>query len=163
MRSKITSETSGTIDWSPPAAQSESAVDLPKIIYTAATETAPKGRIIDDSAQGTIFWEVLTEDDIESNSGKDEEDSDEAVGGTAVLKSWGKPFRVEWISTSRVPFYRTRGLRNSLNAGREVKVARDGTELEESAGRRLVQMFHQRHMPVLSNNLNRPVVVCKST
>ena len=30
----------------------------PQSIPTAATETAPKGRIIDDSARGSIFWEA---------------------------------------------------------------------------------------------------------
>lgn len=117
--------------------------DLPNVIYTPATETAPRGRIIDDSARGTIFWEAL--DDSVPESGNEEEDESHNVRGksTVVSKSWGKPFRVEWMSTSRVPFYRTRGLRNSWNANREVKIARDGTELEETVGKRLVQMFHR--------------------
>ena len=41
-----------------PKAQAASDVDLPRAIPTEATEFAPKGRIIDDSARGTIFWEV---------------------------------------------------------------------------------------------------------
>ena len=87
----------------------------------------------------------MSDDDAESDPGGD---CDEAAEDKAVSKAWGKPFRVEWLSTSRIPFYRTRGLRNNLNSGREVKVARDGTELEETVGRRLVQMFHQTRGPV---------------
>jgi len=116
--------------------QVESDAELPKAIYTAATVMARKGRIIDDSARDCIFWEALSDGDEES----DEEDS---KIGKAVSKVWGRPFRVEWLCTSRLPFHRTRGIRNSLNGGRDVKIARDGTELEEHAGRRLLQMFHQ--------------------
>jgi hypothetical protein len=147
MESKITSNATDTITWTPPTQQSQTDAELPKAIYTAATETAPKGRIIDDSARGTIFWEALSDDEVKSDSGKAEGESGEAASGKAVSKAWGKPFKVKWISTSRVPFYRTRGIRNNLNSGREVKVARDGTELEESAGRRLVQMFHPQNAP----------------
>lgn len=129
--------------------------DVPKSIPTAATEFAPKGRIIDDSARGTIFWEAeLTDsEDGEEESGEKEKEKEkeqaqpqqQGVDGDApvVSQSWGKPFKIEWISTNRLPFYRTRGLRNPWNANREVKIARDGTELEPSVGERLVQMFHR--------------------
>lgn len=129
--------------------------DVPKSIPTAATEFAPKGRIIDDSARGTIFWEAdLTdlEEGGEEGGEKDKEREKEQTqsqqqGGDgdapAVSQSWGKPFKIEWISTNRLPFYRTRGLRNPWNANREVKIARDGTELEPTVGERLVQMFHR--------------------
>lgn len=117
--------------------------DVPKSIPTPATEFAPKGRIIDDSARGTIFWEA----ELTESEGEDEntEKEDPQVDGdqSTVAQSWGKPFKVEWISTNRLPFYRTRGLRNPWNANREVKIARDGTELEPSVGERLVQMFHR--------------------
>lgn len=120
--------------------------DIPKSIPTPATEWAPKGRIIDDSARGTIFWEAdLTESEGEEVDGevdgkKEEPHTDDV---SAVPQAWGKPFKVEWVSTNRLPFYRTRGLRNPWNANREVKIARDGTELETSVGERLIQMFHR--------------------
>jgi hypothetical protein len=124
--------------------------DVPKSIPTPATEFAPKGRIIDDSARGTIFWEAeLTESESEEEQGEQEEQQQQQqqqqVDGDAsgVAQSWGKPFKIEWISTNRLPFYRTRGLRNPWNANREVKIARDGTELEPSVGERLLQMFHR--------------------
>lgn len=117
-----------------PSAQ-EAATDpagSPQSIPTPATATAPKGRIIDDSARGTIFWEA--------DHSEDEEGALDKEGGG---QNWGKQFQIEWVSTNRLPFYRTRGLRNPWNANREVKIARDGTELEPSVGRRLVQMFHR--------------------
>ncbi|KAI8935977.1 hypothetical protein NX059_007481 [Plenodomus lindquistii] len=120
------------------------ATDVPKSIPTPATEWAPRGKIIDDSARGTIFWEAEVS---ESNSGGDSEEKDTSLqvdgDALAVAQSWGKPFKIEWISTNRLPFYRTRGLRNPWNANREVKIARDGTELEPNVGERLLQMFHR--------------------
>lgn len=49
-----------------------------------------------------------------------------------------RAFRVEWIRTDSLPFYRTRHLRNPWNRGREVKVSRDGTELEPTVGQQLL-------------------------
>lgn len=149
MASKISPEVSKELSWLPKSGQDAlssstgNTDDFPKAIFTEATDTAPKGRIIDDSARGTIFWEALSDEEVENESSKNEKDGDERVETPVVVsqQTWGKPFKVEWISTHRVPFYRTRGLRNNLNAGQEVKIARDGTELEESAGRRLINMF----------------------
>ena len=110
------------------------SVGAPQSIPTPATESAPKGRIIDDSARGTIFWEAdISDSDPESPT----KESGEGISG----QNWGRQFKIEWVSTARLPFFRTRGLRNPWNANREVKIARDGTELEPSVGRRLVQMF----------------------
>lgn len=118
--------------------------DVPRSIPTPATDWAPRGRIIDDSARGTIFWEAELSEQDEEESKIDKEDATHKDGDDMVVaQSWGKPFKVEWVSTNRLPFYRTRGLRNPWNANREVKIARDGTELEPSVGERLVQMFHR--------------------
>lgn len=57
----------------------------------------------------------------------------------ASKEVWGRPFRVEWIRTERLPFFRTRHLRNPWNHGRQVKVSRDGTELEPSIGQQLLE------------------------
>jgi len=53
--------------------------------------------------------------------------------------TWGEPFRLEWIKAERLPFYRTRHLRNPWNHDREIKVSRDGTELEPSVGQALLE------------------------
>ena len=127
-----------------------SDASLPKAIYTAATATAPEGRIIDDSARGTIFWEVVNDEMIDGESGKDHLDEGDDLIGAA--KSWGHPFNVEWISTTKLPFYRTRGLRNAWNSNREVKIARDGTEVEAAVGRKLLQMFHRGSGALVSSS-----------
>src|SRR5277367_5414926 len=148
MASAIDDEATSNIE--PPARSGPpvaSIADLPTTIPTPATEYAPKGRIIDDSARGTIFWEAEREEgtDEEEESNKSDQDEDSAPAS----KAWGKPFKIEWISTTRLPFYRTRGLRNPWNSNREVKIARDGTELETSVGRRLIQMFHREPSPTV--------------
>lgn len=150
MISPINDDPAAAIEFAPKA-QTVEDPDLPKAIPTPASEFAPKGRIIDDSARGTIFWEVEREE-------PEETDEDEGFGSQsaksdtdvdAPSKAWGKPFKLEWISTTRLPFYRTRGLRNPWNSNREVKIARDGTELETSIGKRLVGLFHRVPDPVM--------------
>ena len=61
--------------------------------------------------------------------------------------SWGDCFAVEWISTERLPFNRTKQLRNPWNHDREVKVSRDGTELEPTVGERLLDEWHTLSEP----------------
>lgn len=147
MTSPINDDPAAAIEFAPKAHTVEDP-ELPKAIPTAATEFAPKGRIIDDSARGTIFWEV----EREENEGSDEEDETRSnrsdQDSESARKAWGKPFSVEWVSTTRLPFYRTRGLRNPWNSNREVKIARDGTELETAVGRRLLGLFHRVPSPV---------------
>ena len=161
MASPIDEETSSGLDWAPRGETVIDDPDIPRSITTPATEHAPKGRIMDDSARGTIFWEADPEDEELSHIIDGEVDdppilnkeAEKAVeADEAALRmdaqAFGKPFKIEWLATNRLPFYRTRGLRNPWNANREVKIARDGTELETSVGRRLIQMFNQAMGPV---------------
>ncbi|KAF5317679.1 hypothetical protein D9619_012686 [Psilocybe cf. subviscida] len=67
---------------------------------------------------------------VVENGGKDVQD-----GGT---ESWGDSFAVEWLCTDRVSFNRTRHLRNPWNHDKEVKVSRDGTEMEPTVGQQLL-------------------------
>lgn len=150
MTSPINQDPAAAIAFAPQAHALE-APDQPRAIATPATASAPRGRIIDDSARGTIFWEAETDDLVDGADDNDEQadhsggDSDDAPGDHPTSsKAWGKPFTLAWESTARLPFYRTRGLRNPWNANREVKIARDGTELETGVGRRLVRMFQPR-------------------
>ncbi|KAI0429292.1 YT521-B-like domain-containing protein [Xylaria sp. FL1042] len=149
MISPINHDPAAAIEFAPKA-QATSNVDLPKAIPTQATETCPRGRIIDDSARGTIFWEV-ERDEVDGVSDAASEDSESARStheGEGVPKAWGKPFKLEWLSTTRLPFYKTRGLRNPWNSNREVKIARDGTELEPIVGRKLIGLFARVQTPV---------------
>lgn len=59
----------------------------------------------------------------------------EQVGG------WGGSFKIQWLSTERVSFQKTRNIRNPWNRGREVKVSRDGTELEPGVGHMLIEQW----------------------
>lgn len=151
MSSTISEDPEAKIQFAPKA-QSVSDVDLPKEIPTEPTDTTPKGRIIDDSARGTIFWEIIRdglpdgsqEQEEEVSATADPDDAGSGVDGGLESKTWGKPFQLTWLSTNRLPFYRCRGLRNPWNSNREVKIARDGTELEPSTGRRLIALFNSR-------------------
>jgi hypothetical protein len=143
MTSPINEDPAAAIEFAPKAHTAEDT-EGPRGIPTPATELAPKGRIVDDSARGTIFWEVERdgeEEEDESSSNKSDQDE-------TPPQAWGKPFKVEWLSTTRLPFYRTRGLRNPWNSNREVKIARDGTELETAVGRKLIRLFHRTPSPV---------------
>lgn len=51
-------------------------------------------------------------------------------GSEAGDNSLAQPFRVQWIKVAPLSFSRTRHLRNPWNGDREVKVSRDGTEVE---------------------------------
>ncbi|KAI8961369.1 hypothetical protein F5Y11DRAFT_357722 [Daldinia sp. FL1419] len=150
MTSPINDDPAAAIEFAPKA-QATNNLDLPKAIPTEATDTCPRGRIIDDSARGTIFWEVEREDTDGMIDGEESEDSASAKSGQdgegGPNKAWGKPFKLEWLSTTRLPFYRTRGLRNPWNSNREVKIARDGTELEPTVGRRLIGLFNRIQSP----------------
>ncbi len=152
MTSPINDDPAAAIEFAPKAHTVEDP-ELPKAISTPASEFAPKGRIIDDSARGTIFWEVERDeiDEVDEEDESQSNRSDEDPESKSQSKAWGKPFQVEWLSTTRLPFYRTRGLRNPWNSNREVKIARDGTELETSVGRRLLGLFHRLPSPVGPN------------
>ena len=145
MTSPINDDPAAAIQFAPKA-QAVEDPELPKAIPTPATEFGPKGRIIDDSARGTIFWEAEREEGVEDEEDSNKSDPDEDSAPSS--KAWGKPFKIEWLSTNRLPFYRTRGLRNPWNSNREVKIARDGTELETAIGRRLIGLFHRLPEPV---------------
>lgn len=149
MTSPINNDPAAAIEFAPKAQRIEDS-KIPKAIPTPTTEFAPKGRIIDDSARGTIFWEVEHDEVDEVMDEEDENQSNRSDqdGSPPPSKAWGKPFQVEWISTTRLPFYCTRGLRNPWNSNKEVKIARDGTELEASVGRRLLGLFHRLPRPV---------------
>ena len=127
--------------------------DTAETVFTPGTECAPEGAVFIDAYRGIIFWEadLACKDDSSPkllSATHDPKDSGETADPVKVKeREVSSPFEVEWVSTYRLPFYRTRGLRNPWNANRDVKVARDGTELETNLGIRLLELFHQ---PMLS-------------
>ncbi|KAJ6462771.1 YT521-B-like domain-containing protein, partial [Mycena vitilis] len=50
----------------------------------------------------------------------------------------GANIHLQWLCTARLPFQRVRHIRNPWNHDREVKVSRDGTELEPGIGKALL-------------------------
>ncbi|KAF8182309.1 YT521-B-like domain-containing protein [Pholiota molesta] len=85
--------------------------------------------------------EVSSSRDAEHHSNKPVIQQPEEVQRGEV--SWGDSFVVEWISTTRFSFAQTRHLRNPWNRDKEIKVSRDGTELEPSVGERLLREWPQ--------------------
>ncbi|EQL27841.1 hypothetical protein, variant [Blastomyces dermatitidis ATCC 26199] len=140
MASPIPTGEPSSTEGNPPKTSSTTPSEFLIITATPRTQTAPAGSVVDDPARGSIFWEIDRTDDITSekedgpgqleNKGKDDDN-----------QSFGRSFSVDWLCWRRLPFHRTRGLRNPWNANKEMKIARDGTEIEPSAGRRLIKLF----------------------
>ncbi|KAJ7207523.1 YT521-B-like domain-containing protein [Mycena pura] len=61
--------------------------------------------------------------------------------GEGMGQCWGQNFALHWMCTTSLPFKSTRSLRNPWNHDRQVKVARDGTELEPAVGRALIEQW----------------------
>jgi hypothetical protein len=101
----------------PRADEMPDALYSPKPILTPATVSAPSGRIIDDSARGTLFWEAWSSDkEEEDKQGQAQKSNDNDQDEERM----GSKFSIEWLSLARLPFIDTRGLRNPWNANREV-------------------------------------------
>ncbi|KAJ7456738.1 YT521-B-like domain-containing protein [Mycena galericulata] len=66
-------------------------------------------------------------------------DKEKGEGAGEREESWGQDFKLQWLCTERLPFTRTRHIRNPWNHDREVKVSRDGTELEPGVGQALLE------------------------
>jgi hypothetical protein len=88
--------------------------------------------------------------DAEHEDSEDDVEVPRDDDGTASDRS----FPIEWIRTVSLPFFRTRPLRNPWNRGREVKVSRDGTELEPTVGRQLLDEW-DRPAVVVDNSPGR--------
>ena len=131
---------------------------MPKIVFTPSTECAPEGAIFIDAYRSTIFWEadVASEEDSSPRliSGAQDTSSGGEPADLAKNGEWGycNPFEVKWMSTNRLPFHYTKGLKNPWNLNRDVKVARDGTELETNLGIRLLEMSGRTVIPVFRDS-----------
>jgi hypothetical protein len=56
-------------------------------------------------------------------------------------------FKLEWLCVDRVPFRSVRHLRNAWNFGKEIKISRDGTELDPLTGKRLIDEWISYTIP----------------
>ncbi|KAJ7774155.1 YT521-B-like domain-containing protein [Mycena maculata] len=66
-------------------------------------------------------------------------------GNADAPRDGGAPrdFKLQWLCTQHLPFQRTRHIRNPWNHDLEVKVSRDGTELEPAVGHALLQEWRR--------------------
>ncbi|KAF9483599.1 hypothetical protein BDN70DRAFT_929117 [Pholiota conissans] len=95
-------------------------------------------------SRGSVALHAVAEEEFDAQGAGYEADQ----AGRAVIQpsedvqrgelTWGDSFAVEWINTTRLSFAQTRHLRNPWNRGKEIKVSRDGTELEPSVGEQLL-------------------------
>nr|XP_019045374.1 hypothetical protein I302_05763 [Kwoniella bestiolae CBS 10118]OCF24304.1 hypothetical protein I302_05763 [Kwoniella bestiolae CBS 10118] len=80
---------------------------------------------------------ILRKDTVLTPDEKAEREEEEAHD-EFVEESRGHVFRIEWVKVGPIPFNKTRHLRNPWNSDREVKVSRDGTEVEPTIGSTLM-------------------------
>jgi hypothetical protein len=102
----------------------------------ADDDSGPSLFIDDEKSSGQVDGLVDGVIDDSSDDAEGQEEAGKREG--PAREGWGESFKVEWLSTTRLPFYRTRHLRNPWNHDREIKVSRDGTELEPSVGQKLL-------------------------
>ncbi|KIJ64608.1 hypothetical protein HYDPIDRAFT_89999 [Hydnomerulius pinastri MD-312] len=129
-------------------AAKESATIAPKEIVldkTAPARAVRNNRGSLDDSKSAISSLHPVEEEKHNCSGGDDDDGAQSPtqsptqAGEGREAGWGQTFKIEWICTERLPFYRTRHLRNVWNHDREIKVSRDGTELEPGVGQQLVE------------------------
>ncbi|KAG0372356.1 hypothetical protein BGX24_000364 [Mortierella sp. AD032] len=69
-------------------------------------------------------------------------DEAEAISrDSTTTKTWGTMFRIKWMDMHKVSFTRTTHMLNPLYENREVKVSKDGTEVDPTVGEQLVGLF----------------------
>ncbi|KAF9189517.1 hypothetical protein BGZ51_009496 [Haplosporangium sp. Z 767] len=69
------------------------------------------------------------------------EEANAIARASTTTKSWGIRFPIQWIHVLKVPFSKTSHLLNPLYENREVKVSKDGTEVDPIVGEQLLELF----------------------
>ncbi|KAF8610435.1 hypothetical protein BDV93DRAFT_16238 [Ceratobasidium sp. AG-I] len=139
-----------------PSQEQESHTDEDGVVHrdtALTTEELERARGLSDDVALRPIRESLTLAEAGSSTAP-------AIDGEKV-EGWGKPFKINWIRTEKLPFHRTRHLRNPWNSDREVKVSRDGTEVEPSIGQRLIDEWDQvvePESPTVAPSMSRHVL-----
>ncbi|KAG0275226.1 hypothetical protein BGZ95_009058 [Linnemannia exigua] len=89
-----------------------------------------KAAVLEEIEQAAKEGRQLTYDEAEAISRE-----------STTTKTWGIMFPVKWIDVHKVPFTRTTHMLNPLYENREVKVSKDGTEVDPTVGEQLVSLF----------------------
>ncbi|GAA5964021.1 hypothetical protein JCM3765_007843 [Sporobolomyces pararoseus] len=124
---------------------------LPPDVAEAARKAATydsgalkKARELNDEVPPGSLRDAILRVDMAASEGsvtKTERDEGRRPARSGSSSTWGTPFSIEWIKVNRLPFSRTRHIRNSFNGNREIKVSRDDTEVEPAAGQALIDEF----------------------
>ncbi|KAG6898403.1 hypothetical protein C0992_004114 [Termitomyces sp. T32_za158] len=127
----------------PRASSGRNSLDYPLLTPLMCDEPTPDDFELDSMAPVRAMRSKRRESPLEIVVEEAERHGDDATSAKDVEKrekrdDWGQPFKVEWLSTEKISFQKTRHLRNPWNHMREVKVSRDGTELESTVGRKLI-------------------------
>ncbi|KAM0747988.1 hypothetical protein T439DRAFT_359176 [Meredithblackwellia eburnea MCA 4105] len=119
-----------------------------ELILDQAFRTAKEGVFIVFSANKTGQWfgygrmASFIEPVVEPSTSVPLVDEVTVSAGSGGTENIGKSsFRIEWIRVKSVGFSKTRHITNPFNSDREVKISRDGTEIEPEAGRKLLDEF----------------------
>ncbi|KAI1298328.1 hypothetical protein EDD11_006794 [Mortierella claussenii] len=80
------------------------------------------------------------------------EEAEVIARASTTTKSWGIRFPINWIHVHKVPFSKTTHMLNPLYENREIKVSKDGTEVDPSVGEQLLNLFKKSNSS--SNNSN---------
>ena len=146
---------------------SSSASDSPPPLFTAVDESvlldgagagtgaplSPAIGVVPGVGRTAVFPDLSHDHDRDHDHGKGKAVDQSTPGAPETGRAqedgpvWGESFKVEWVRTERLPFTRTRHLRNPWNHDREVKVSRDGTELEPSVGQALLDEWDRPDPP----------------
>ncbi|KAJ7769123.1 YT521-B-like domain-containing protein [Mycena maculata] len=125
------------------ALASREAIELDEAAPFRAMRAAPEAEAADAAHEQPVskgstsgLKSVAEEPDAREEGGERAEG--EQAPGTRE-ESWGQDFKLQWLCMERLPFQRTRHIRNPWNHDREVKVSRDGTELEPGVGQALLE------------------------
>ncbi|KAK0551965.1 hypothetical protein OC845_001938 [Tilletia horrida] len=108
-----------------------------------------------DERESTLQAEEL-ERQLKLSEGQGEEDASATaqgilpkgkgpLGASTQAESLGRQFAIEWLQTKPLPFKKVQHLRNPWRDNRQIKVSRDGTELEPSVGNQLISDW-ERHV-----------------
>ncbi|KAF7296701.1 hypothetical protein HMN09_01079200 [Mycena chlorophos] len=83
----------------------------------------------------------LDEDALARAQGSAEDADADDDTSLSDRSGWGTEFAVTWLRVDGLSFTHTRGLKNKWNYNRDVKISRDGTELEPNVGKALVDLW----------------------
>ncbi|KAL5250061.1 hypothetical protein ACHWQZ_G015959 [Mnemiopsis leidyi] len=78
------------------------------------------------------------------------------VGSTPILRLLPNVFKVQWLDKSPLEFTKTSHLKNRWNEWKQVKISRDGTEIEPSCAADLCSLWPncenpEDHLPVITS------------